>query len=75
MKVGRLRSPRRRGTELASAVMVLRAQVLDMSRRRYSAPEVDEALAIIIWMQLSPQWRSRSSESVGVRQSLLGGKS
>ena len=39
-----LRSLRRRGTEFASAVMVRRAQVVDMSRRGYSAPEIADAL-------------------------------
>ena len=39
-----LRSLRRRGTEFASAVMVRRAQVIDMSRRGYSAPEIADAL-------------------------------
>jgi len=39
-----LRTLRRRGAEFASPVTVRRAQVIDMSRRRYSAPEVAEAL-------------------------------
>jgi transposase len=39
-----LRSLRRRGGEFASPVTVRRAQVIDMSRRHYSAPEIAEAL-------------------------------
>jgi len=39
-----LRSLRRRGTEFASAVMTRRAQVVDMSSRRYNAPEITDAL-------------------------------
>ena len=39
-----LRSLRRRGTEFASAVMVRRANVVEMSSRRYSAPEIADAL-------------------------------
>lgn len=39
-----LRSLRRRGGEFASPVTARRAQVIDMSRRRYSAPEIADAL-------------------------------
>lgn len=39
-----LRTLRRRGGEFASPVTVRRAQVIDMSRRRYSAPEIADAL-------------------------------
>ena len=39
-----MRSLRRRGTEFASAVMVRRAQVVGMSSRGYSAPEIADAL-------------------------------
>jgi transposase len=39
-----LRALRRRGGAFASPVTVRRAQVVDMSRRRYSAPEIAEAL-------------------------------
>jgi transposase len=39
-----LRSLRRRGTQVASAVMTRRAQVVDMSSRHYSAPEIADAL-------------------------------
>ena len=39
-----LRSLRRRGPEFVSAVMVRRAQVVDMSSRGYSAPEIADAL-------------------------------
>jgi len=39
-----LRSLRRRGGEFASPVTVRRAQVIVMSRRRYTAPEIADAL-------------------------------
>jgi len=39
-----LRSLRRRGSEFASPVTVRRAQVIVMSRRRYTAPEIADAL-------------------------------
>ena len=39
-----LRSLRRRGGEFASPVTTRRAQVIDMSRRRYTAPEIADAL-------------------------------
>lgn len=39
-----LRSLRRRGGEFASPVTVRRAQVIDMSRRHYSAPEIADTL-------------------------------
>jgi transposase len=39
-----LRSLRRRGGEFTSAVMARRAQVIDMCSRRYSAPDIADAL-------------------------------
>ncbi len=39
-----LRSLRRRGARFASAVTCRRAQVVDMSRRGWSAPEIADAL-------------------------------
>lgn len=39
-----LRSLRRRGGEFTSAVMARLAQAIDMSSRRYSAPEIADAL-------------------------------
>jgi transposase len=39
-----LRSLRRRGAEFASPVTTRRAQIIDMSRRRYTAPEIADAL-------------------------------
>ena len=39
-----LRSLRRCGTEFASAVRVRRAQVVEMSGRRYRAPEIADAV-------------------------------